>query len=664
MKMLARLIALFGLLIAAPALAETIIVAEGDEMTGSAATTYSGAYDAAHADFYINSGTGWGVANLETNIAATTSRTPAWVTIFVSQDLSGAASTAAWFSALTTHIANLRAAVSGVKIAVMTLPPKTGDATYTSRRPVANGLIRAAEGVEIDRVIDFAAHPIMGPDSAAVDANLFSSNLAVDCTTVCSLSTPASSYCYADVTMGGAKGQDYYNKQYRCAMESILAGQYPWTVYERPVVYSTSAVVPTTDPPAYTLAQPDDIPTSASTTGWTTADAATYCGGASGCVPLWTSGAFMEKKFRTTMNGTWTGRFDPVRGPFQTVWGHAHTGFGVNNVTGSSTYKTLRTDQSVGNSWAAGGLLNSTAYWVPGILQADAVGDGVTRMKKIRYVIVYYNSSWAGDTTPVAWDHPRGMSYVFGTDMDDPLDVKVKAEIAAYSTKVSYIGNGWIGWNCEGTAFTGRKGLTNADGTDALGACAAAHDIYAELNGPECWDGWNLRSANGYYHVRRAVTNSSTTKPVCPDSWYPIAQVQEKIFYSHLSTTDYITWTCDSDAAFVALGGANRKCASFHGDWFGAWDYPTMQTWMHFCTGSKSTSTDSFTPHQCDSSAIDATNRLLDTGAAPAGGRNPQVNLSLDVNGSTASEWWDVPALTASPTGQGHKGRLRLHKKN
>lgn len=664
MSLLTRIFLLFGLFLASPALAETIVVAEGDEMTGSAATTYSGAYDAAHADFYINSGTGWGVANLETNIAATTSRTPAWVTIFVSQDLSAAASTDAWFSALTTHIANLRAAVSGVKIAVMTLPPKTGDATYTSRRPAANDLIRKAEGVEIDRVIDFAAHPTMGPDSAASDANLFSSNIAVGCTTACTLSTPASSFCYSDVTTGGSKGQDYYNKQYQCAMESILAGKYPWTVYERPIVYSTTPVVPTTDPPAYTLAQPIDIPTTGSTTGWTTADAATYCGGASGCVPVWTSGAFMEKKFRTTMNATHVGRYDPVRGPFQAVSGHCHSFFGNGSVTGSSTHKTLRDNQTVGTSLAAGGLLNSTAYWVPCLKMANALGDGVERVKKIKYVIVYYNASWAGDNTPVTWDIPRGLHYVFGTNMDDPLNVKFLAEIATYSTKVTVNGVGWQGWTCEGTAFANKKGLTNADGSDSLGACAAAKDIYAELNGPGCWDGWNLRSSDGYFHTRPSVTNTSLSRDTCADNWYPIPQLQEKIFYSHTSTTDYLSWVCDSDAAYIALGGTTRHCNSFHGDWLGAWDYPTMQTWMHFCNGSMSTSTDSFTPHQCDSSAIDATNRLLDSGAAPTGGRNPQVNLTLDVNGSQASEWWDVPALTASPTGQGHKGRLRLHKKN
>lgn len=665
MSILKRFLVLLALLTASQAFAETIVVAEGDEMTGSAATTYSGAYDAAHADFYINSGTGWGVSNLETNIAATTSQNPAWVTIFVSQDLSGAASTDAWFSALTTHIANLRAALPSVKVAVMTLPPKTGDATYTSRRPAANDLIRKAEGVEIDRVIDFAANPVVGPDSAAVDANLFSSNIAVGCTTVCSLSTPASSYCYADVTMGGAKGQDYYNKQYRCAMESILANKYPWTVYERPIVYSTTPVVPTTDPPAYTLAQPIDIATTASTTGWTTNDAATYCGGASGCVPVWTSGAFMEKKFRTTMNATHVGRYDPVRAPFQTVAGHCHSFFGNGSVTGSSTYKTLRGNGADGVSLAAGGLLNSTAYWVPCITVANALGDGVTRVKKIKYVIVYYNASWAGDSTPVTWDIPRGFHYVFGRYMDDPLGTKFLAEIAAYSTKVnSSLGTGWVGWTCEGTAFTSKKGLTNTDGSDAMGACPAANDLYAELNGASCWDGWNLRSSDGYYHTRPAVLNTNTSKPTCADNWYPLPQLQEKVFFSHLSTTDYLNWICDSDAAYQALGGGVRHCDSFHGDWLGAWDYPTMQTWMHFCNGSKSTSTDSFTPHQCDSSAISATNRLLDSGAAPTGGRNPQVNLGLDVNGSQASEWWDVPASTASPTGQGHKGRLRLHKKN
>lgn len=661
MKLLSHLFLLFGLLAASPAYAETVVVAEGaSESTGTANTTYSGAYDALHSDFYINAGSGWTFADLQSNISSTSSRNPAWVTIYMPNGVTAAASAAAWFSDLTTHIASLRSAISGVKVAVMTLPPNS-DATYTSRRGTINGLIRAAEGVEIDRVIDFAANPIMGPDSAVSNGNLFSANDPVACTTSCSISLNSSaSVCYNTVTTGGSKGQDYYNKQYQCAMESILAGKYPWTVYETSVVYSVSPVVPSTDPVGYTLAAVDDVPTTEPTTGWTTTDATTYCG--STCVPTWTSGAFMEKKFRTTMNGTWTGRFDPIRCPFTTICGHAHTGFGVNSVTGSSTYKSLRLNQTAGQSWAAGGLLNSTAYWVPGILQPDAVGDAVTRMKKIKYAIVYYNASWAGDTTPTAWVIPRGMSYVSGTNMDDPLDVHVKAEIALYSARVSYANNGFIGWNCEGTAFTGKAGLTNADGSDALGACAASHDIYAELHGTECWDGINLRSSDGYFHMRKVVNNSNTGKPVCPDNWYQIPRLELKVFYSHLSTTDYLTWYCDSDAAFQSLGGSVRHCASYHTDWFGAWDYPTMITWMTFCTGAKTTSTDSFTPHQCDSSAIDATHRLLDSGGAPVGGRNPQVNLGLDVNGSQASEWWDVPATSAVST-YGYRSRARLRTK-
>jgi hypothetical protein len=67
----------------------------------------------------------------------------------------------------------------GVKVAVATILPEYHpenpqyDAIFSRRRADANAAIRAAVGTHIDAVIDFAADPVMGPDSAARDTRLY-----------------------------------------------------------------------------------------------------------------------------------------------------------------------------------------------------------------------------------------------------------------------------------------------------------------------------------------------------------------------------------------------------------------------------------------------------------------------------------------------------------
>lgn len=67
----------------------------------------------------------------------------------------------------------------GIKVAVATVLPEyhvdnpAFDAIFSRRRVEANAAIRAAVGSHIDAVIDFAADPIMGPDSAAKDLALY-----------------------------------------------------------------------------------------------------------------------------------------------------------------------------------------------------------------------------------------------------------------------------------------------------------------------------------------------------------------------------------------------------------------------------------------------------------------------------------------------------------
>lgn len=660
MKLLTRLFLLLGLLTASPAFAETVIVHEGGPESADVATRFAGAYNVQHADFYVNSSAAATIANLEANIASTTSHAPAIVTMYAN-DIENYASAALWVAAYNTHIANVRAAVPGVQIAVITPLPKSGS---TSALRTAIGLLRAEERNEIDWIIDFAANPSINdktaPYTQIANANIYSGDILTACTTACTLSAYTNT-CLNTVTTGGSKGNDYATKQYFCALESILANKYPWTVYEQPVVYSSSPVVPSTDPPFYTLAAQDDI-----ASGFTTSTWLTTSGWSALAIPPGS-----EKKFRTQLNEMKVGRFDPMRAPGQSISGHCHTFFGNSTVTGSSTYKSLRTDQTPGNSGAAGGLLNLTGYWNPCLTVTNALGDGVTRVKKGNLMTLYY-VGWRDSLT--MWDRPRGFTEIFGTNMDDYDDTRDKGELGA---NAGWVGNGWkasntgtVGWQCTSTGES-HNILANFDGTDAFTTpCPSSSSMYAIVAGRGCMDGVNLRSATGYGHTRNIVRNNSSGQLTCADNWYPMVQVIEKTNYTFAATGDMKNVRLDSDdaAGLTATPPSTlRNGSSYHGDWFGAWDYPTMQAWMHYCNGSKSTSTDSFTPHECDSSTIDGTNRMkggVNGDNAPDGSRTPQVVLSNNFNGDVSNEWWDLPGTSSSPTGSGHQNRLRLHKKN
>lgn len=313
--------------------------------------------------------------------------------------------------------------------------------------------------------------------------------------------------------------------------------------------------------------------------------------------------------------------------------------------------------RGTGASAAGGGPINPTAYWEPCLTKANAFGgDGLTRVKIPDYHIVYYvgTASIQSQYNNI----PRGLAYVGGTHMDDPLNLEFKAEL---NGNVSWISNGFVGWYCASTGFHSTSGgITNADGTDALNNCPSSSQIYAQLDLPACWDRVNLRSPDGYGHMRPVVRNNNSGQPVCPDNYGRLPELQVKSFFSTLGAADYITYRLDSDdAAAAAAGQAFKNGQSFHIDWFGAWDYPKMVQWMNECIG-----TEGFTAHECDYSVIGNNVRMITDSAAPDGSRNPQINLGHTYAGDLITDWFDYPPMSQMGGMMGHRARGRLHKKN
>jgi hypothetical protein len=90
-------------------------------------------------------------------------------------DLNNTASQAlvdTFWSNLQSYVAARRAA-GWKKIVLYTLTPRNGVAGYNSNRNAANVLIRASAGTVCDAVVDIAADPTLGPDSAAANTTYF-----------------------------------------------------------------------------------------------------------------------------------------------------------------------------------------------------------------------------------------------------------------------------------------------------------------------------------------------------------------------------------------------------------------------------------------------------------------------------------------------------------
>lgn len=336
-----------------------------------------------------------------------------------------------------------------------------------------------------------------------------------------------------------------------------------------------------------------------------------------------------EAKFRTHCNVSHHAYDDPIVFPGLRGAAHLHTFFGNTKTNAFSTYRTLRTS---GRSTCAAGPINRSAYWFPSVLKDNAIGDGKKMIVKPDFATIYYNV----DQTQI--EHmtrtPRGFSYVLGFNPSDPFDNLQRNEVAATGGASRYVGNGFLGWRCESSNGAMRRApipgsplqpyLRNADGSGTL-FCPSSERIGAVLSGPGCWDGVNLTSPNGRGHVRQYVMNTTTGQGICPVGWYHIARFQMTIWFSHMGYNDYKNWYLSSDRMRGMTHFLNGQ--SMHADWFGAWDYDIMKTWMINCNGTTIPGEAKPLPHSCNDTQFGDRRKGISGGPAPDLSRTPQVTF-------------------------------------
>lgn len=169
---------------AAPAASGSGVLSEGDSISVFWGGSHTGLYAASHpkVTFYGKAVGGSGVNDLEARADADLALHPRLLTVLIgANDLQAAGGARAWLEQLFRYTARFKAA--GVTVAVGTLLPINipDQPRYTSvhneRRQIVNAELRAAVGHEIDAVIDFAADPVMGPDTAPLDKTLYKDGL-------------------------------------------------------------------------------------------------------------------------------------------------------------------------------------------------------------------------------------------------------------------------------------------------------------------------------------------------------------------------------------------------------------------------------------------------------------------------------------------------------
>lgn len=351
-----------------------------------------------------------------------------------------------------------------------------------------------------------------------------------------------------------------------------------------------------------------------------------------------------ERKFRTQFMTTHILNDDPVRNYGQPGTAHCHLFWGNRSTNAYSTYQTLRARP---RSRSAGGPINASGYWAPCFVLTNPNGDGKNYAMRSTLITGYYEN-WLKDQSQVFL--PRNFSFVSGFNMDDPDDVALDAEVAAANTGQSgryirfvnpdgFVDKG-VHWECISgvdQSSTNATQLIKSDGTDGFltgwGStaaltyhqhCGANDDLMVTFTGPQCWDGVNPWSPGGYSHVRRTLFDTyHSNAPVCPDNWYHIPQLVEKMHFKTngwAGATGYSSFKSSSDAAAAAKAGhAIAPMASLHFDYMFGWDDTIFRTAMANCAGSAATPQTSTLGNDCSGSSISDTVKLLADSPAPDG---------------------------------------------
>lgn len=253
---------------------------------------------------------------------------------------------------------------------------------------------------------------------------------------------------------------------------------------------------------------------------------------------------------------------DPIVYPGQPGAAHLHQYFGNLSANANSTYASLRKS---GESTCQNAL-NRSAYWMPAML------DGKGNVVRPDFVSIYYKRRPKSDPTcnteaKGCVGIPRGLRFVFGWDQTRPT--VAQPENAAHTNFMCV--DGW-------TPFT----APSKDMVEPAKVCKPGQRLYASLSSPECWNGTDLDSKDHRSHLADRVRDNNSGKLFCPAT-HPklIPQFTMTAAYSIEVGDNPTIWGLASDPMIPAA--IRRPGASFHSDYFEAWEDIIRDRWEAAC---------------------------------------------------------------------------------
>jgi hypothetical protein len=263
---------------------------------------------------------------------------------------------------------------------------------------------------------------------------------------------------------------------------------------------------------------------------------------------------------------------DAIQWPGQPGRSHLHQNFGNTQLSGNSTYESLRAagDSSCGSDMK-GHALNRSGYWVAAML------DGKGNVVQPDNITIYYKRIPASDPhcgDPAIAPHygwclklPNGLRFIAGSNL------KGGWRQAHTPKQTPYVGA--FRFNCITSQGLGIAGISGQYfDLASMPRCPVGAQVEQVMQMPNCWDGRRLDAADHGSHM------DYMTAGHCPlDHPYLIPFFLQGINYLVKEGDDTTLWSLSSDA----VDPTKPRGWSIHGDWFGAWDPVTLQTWTDNC---------------------------------------------------------------------------------
>ncbi len=273
-------------------------------------------------------------------------------------------------------------------------------------------------------------------------------------------------------------------------------------------------------------------------------------------------GAFRHRCVYSHMNYD-----DPILFLNQPNAAHLHTFFGN---TATNAYSTPTSLKNSGNSTCSGGTFNRSAYWIPTMIDESGVPQAPkdTRNCCTSDIEIYYKLGYQGVMREEIRGFPNGLEIIAGNPSNATSITPNDGVNGPNKDNASY-------W-CEDPVHNGNRYQEGSTIPD----CPPGQLMTMLVAFPQCWDGVNLKSANGRSHMAYGSYRANINEPGgCPAS-HPVGLPFIEFFVRWTITDPNGTggWRLSSDNYDNGPGGY-----SGHADYIFAWDESAFPAIEQYC---------------------------------------------------------------------------------